>query len=267
MNTKIKLVATDMDGTFLRNDNTYDIKRFKKIFARMKELDCKFVVASGNQYYQLRDFFPDCHEEISFVAENGAFVKDSTEVIFHADIAQDAVDLVIEVCAQYPEVQYIFCGLESAYGQRGSLNQKYFDFMAIYYHKLKWVDDLKSVDDKCLKFAVSVPDEKTQFFYELFNEKLQGKIIPTTSGHGAIDLILPGCHKAAGLNRLLERWKILPEECVAFGDGGNDIEMLKFCGKSFAVDNAPQNVKNAAKFVCPSNESDGVLVTLEKLFH
>lgn len=42
--------------------------------------------------------------------------------------------------------------------------------------------------------------------------------------------------------------------------------MLRFCGHSCAMDNAPENVKSAAKYVCPSNEEDGVLVTLEKIF-
>ncbi len=75
-----------------------------------------------------------------------------------------------------------------------------------------------------------------------------------------------GCHKASGLKRLAERWGISPEQCAAFGDGGNDIEMLRYCGHSYAMENAPQEVKSAAKDVCPSNEEDGVLVTLEKIF-
>ena len=42
--------------------------------------------------------------------------------------------------------------------------------------------------------------------------------------------------------------------------------MLKYCGQSYAMGNAPQNVKDAAKHVCPSNEEDGVLVTLDQIF-
>ena len=53
---------------------------------------------------------------------------------------------------------------------------------------------------------------------------------------------------------------------MAFGDGGNDIEMLQYCGRSYAVDNAPQNVKDAAKYTCLSNNNDGVLTVLEELF-
>ena len=46
----IKLVAFDMDGTFLRSDNTYDVERFKKIYRALQEKDIKVVVISGNQY-------------------------------------------------------------------------------------------------------------------------------------------------------------------------------------------------------------------------
>ena len=72
----LKLVAVDIDGTFARTDYTYDIPRFKAVLSRMKAVDCQFVVASGNQYYQLRSLFPNYYDELSFVAENGAFVKD-----------------------------------------------------------------------------------------------------------------------------------------------------------------------------------------------
>ena len=99
----------------------------------------------------------------------------------------------------------------------------------------------------------------------MFGQRLDGKLEATTSGHGSIDLIVPGCHKASGLKRLVKRWGISPEQCKAFGDGGNDIEMLKYCGHSYAMANAPENVKQAAKQVCPSNEEDGVLVALERL--
>ena len=76
MSQDIKMVAVDIDGTFVHADYTYDKPRFRRILSRMIEAGCRFVVASGNQYYQLRDLFPGYDEELSFVAENGAFVKD-----------------------------------------------------------------------------------------------------------------------------------------------------------------------------------------------
>lgn len=232
----------------------------------MKEAGCHFVVASGNQYYQLRDLFPGYDEELSFVAENGAFVKDQKELVFTADIPKETVDEVIDVCREYPEIQNVVCGLNSAYCERGSVDQAFFDLTKIYYHRLEWVDDFKDIQDQILKFAPTVPEEQTYDYYDMFREKLSGKIEPTTSGHGSVDLILPGCHKASGLKRLVKRWNISPDQCAAFGDGGNDIEMLQYCEYSFAMDNASQDVKAAAKHVCPSNNDDGVLVTLDRLF-
>ena len=197
---------------------------------------------------------------------DGAFVKDQKELVFTANMPKETVDFVIDICREYPEILNVLCGVESAYCQRGTVSQEFYDLTSIYYHRLKWVDDFKGVKDQILKFAPTVPEEKTYFYYDIFCERLEGKLEPTTSGHGSIDLIMPGCHKASGLKRLVERWGISPEQCVAFGDGGNDIEMLQYCGHSYAMANASDNVKAAAKEVCPSNEEDGVLVTLEKLF-
>lgn len=266
MNTDTKIAAVDIDGTFVRSDYTYDVPRFMKILARMKEAGCSFVVASGNQYYQLRDLFPGYDDELSFVAENGAFVKDRTEIVFAADIPKETVRFVADLCEEYPEIQNVMCGLQSAYCQRGTVSRDFFELTKIYCHRLEWADDFREVDDRILKFAATVPDEKTYYYYDMFRERLEGRLEPTTSGHGAIDLILPGCHKASGLKRLAKRRGISLEQCAAFGDGGNDIEMLKYCGYSYAMANAPEEVKRAAKCVCPSNEEDGVLVTLEELF-
>lgn len=266
MENNIKMVAVDIDGTFVRSDYSYDIPRFKRILARMKAAGCRFVAASGNQYYQLRDIFPEDHEELAFVAQNGAFVKDRKEIVFAAKVSRDTVEFVIDVCREYPEILNVMCGVNSAYCERGKVSQEFFDLTKIYCHRLEWVEDFKKVEDQILIFAPSVPEEKTYYYYDLLREKLEGRMVPTTSGHGSIDLILPGCHKAFGLQRLTERWGLTPDQCASFGDGGNDIEMLKYCGLSFAMGNAPENVKEAARYVCPTNEEDGVLVTLDRLF-
>lgn len=265
MKNDIKLVAVDIDGTFVRSDYTYDTVRFQNIFMRMKNAGCNFVVASGNQYYQLRDLFPAHHDELSFVAENGAFVKDRKE-LFTADMPKETIDFVIDLFREYPEISNVLCGVDSAYCQRGTVSQEFFELTKIYYHRLEWTDDLKKVKDQILKFAPTVPEEKTYFYYDMFCRRLKGKVEAVTSGHGSIDLIMPGCHKASGLKRLTKRWGILTEQCAAFGDGDNDIEMLEYCGYSYAMENASTNVKRVAKYRCPSNEKNGVLDALEKLF-
>ncbi|STD18702.1 HAD-superfamily hydrolase, subfamily IIB [Enterobacter asburiae] len=72
----VKVIVTDMDGTFLDDAKQYDRDRFQAQFDQLKARDVEFVVASGNQYYQLISFFPELKDRISFVAENGALVFD-----------------------------------------------------------------------------------------------------------------------------------------------------------------------------------------------
>ena len=55
---RIKLIAVDMDGIFLSDQKTYNRERFMAQYRQMKEQGIRFVVASGNQYYQLISFFP-----------------------------------------------------------------------------------------------------------------------------------------------------------------------------------------------------------------
>ena len=261
----VKLVATDIDGTFLRSDDTFDAERFKKILSRMKELDCNFVVASGNYYYKLRKMFADYGDEISFVSDNGAYVELRGELIFTADIPKATVAYVAEVCKNFPDISVFLCGVKSAYTQRGLVKQKDFDFITAHMPGLHLVENFKDVDDQFLKMCVMVENEKIDDCYKFLRANLQDKLSVITSGFCTIDLILPGCHKASGIKKIAERLKISPAECVAFGDSENDIEMLKYCGQSYAMKNAADIVKAAAKNICPPNDEDGVFVTLEKI--
>ncbi|WP_318765356.1 HAD hydrolase family protein [Lactiplantibacillus carotarum] len=52
----IKLIATDMDGTFLDNHGEYDHPRFAKIYQELQRRDIQFVIASGHQAVELADF-------------------------------------------------------------------------------------------------------------------------------------------------------------------------------------------------------------------
>jgi len=110
----IKLVATDMDGTFLTDDKHFDVERFKPIYDFMIKNQIQFVSASGNQYYQLKSFFKDFPETL-FVAENGALIGSHKEIIKVDNFSENIIQKVISVLNQIPEIQSIICGKESAY--------------------------------------------------------------------------------------------------------------------------------------------------------
>lgn len=79
----------------------------------------------------------------------------------------------------------------------------------------------------------------------------------------AVDIIPRDGGKAAGIRGLLEDLNILPQEVMAFGDGENDIEMLRFAGTGVAMGNAGEAVKACADYVTDSVDQNGVYRALE----
>lgn len=64
---------------------------------------------------------------------------------------------------------------------------------------------------------------------------------------------------------MLEYFKIPLKECMAFGDGGNDIAMLQHAGIGVAMGNADDDVKQYADYVTDSVDEDGIFKALK--FH
>ena len=265
----IKMIAVDMDGTFLDDQKEYNRKRFDRIFQQMKEKEIKFVVASGNQYDQLKSFFPEKHTEMSFVSENGANIIVEGTHYYNAQVAMDKVlETLKEINALQPIV-LVVCGKKSAYVSK-DIPEDVFNSVSFYYPSIKKLENLEDVadqGDEIFKFALTFPaigiDEKLAALEEV----LAGEMIPVSSGHGDIDLIIPGVHKANGLAKLSEEWGIAPAEIAAFGDSGNDIEMLEYAGASFAMANAQEKVKQASKEIIASNNQEGVMEVIEQLLN
>lgn len=80
----------------------------------------------------------------------------------------------------------------------------------------------------------------------------------------AIDIITRGDGKADGVRATLTRYGLSPEEVIAFGDGENDISMLKLAGIGVAMGNAEENVRAAADYVTAPVGEDGVSAALRR---
>lgn len=259
------MIAVDMDGTFLNSQKEYDRERFDYLYNKMKQQNVRFVVASGNQYYQLKSFFPTIADELSFVSENGAYVISEGNEIFCGELHPESVKDVLTILSEVEGAHTILCGKNSAYVSEQEPDE-FVAYGSNYYHRLKRVPNLFDVtDDTLFKFALSFPSEKVKGVLAQLNTVLGDKVTPVSSGHEDVDLIIPGIHKAYGLMQLQELWGIKNHEIAAFGDSGNDLEMLKHVGHSFAMSNAQPEVKVAASEIILSNDEDGVLVKIEEL--
>ncbi len=99
-------------------------------------------------------------------------------------------------------------------------------------------------------------------------EELQGivgkKMDVFRSAPFFIELVPKGIDKAQSLMRLLDKMGLTPNDLIAFGDGYNDLSMLKLASIGVAMENAMPEVKAEADYVTLSNEEDGVAAAIEK---
>ena len=80
-----------------------------------------------------------------------------------------------------------------------------------------------------------------------------------------MDCVPPDAGKGSAVAFMQKRFHIQPEETIAFGDNQNDMEMFALAGKSYAVENAREEVKECADAICGSYEKDGVLRVLREI--
>ncbi|MGM0169223.1 hypothetical protein IGI39_003539 [Enterococcus sp. AZ135] len=261
----IKAVAVDMDGTFLNSQNDYDRPRFEQLFLQMQEKGIRFIVASGNQYYQLRSFFEaDC--EITYVSENGALIFNDQglqrERHFSKEITEKIMTYLVEGAH---DLEFVACGIASSYVLK-SASEEFKKFAGIYSYRLEELVDFANLpEDPIVKFALDVEVEKTNEIAAQLNELFADEITAVTSGHGSIDIIVPGVTKGRAISYLLDQWGIEPNELAAFGDANNDLEMLALTEHSYAMKECSPDVLTTAKNQAPSNNESGVLQVLEEL--
>ena len=78
------------------------------------------------------------------------------------------------------------------------------------------------------------------------------------------DVVTDGISKVTGIQAIEKCLNITPEEIAVFGDGGNDIDMLRYAGMSIAMGNATEEVRAAAKYTTTDVDHDGILLGVKK---
>ena len=268
----IKLIASDMDGTFLNPQGDYDKVRFQQLLDQLTEKNITFVVASGNRLERLTTMFSGISGTIDYVAENGALVIDKGEVLERKALPEHLVDEVVEFFADKLQTYRVtLSGIKASYVLKGTifeLNSHLISQAELHqiFSTLVFLEDLtERPKDQIVKITMMINSDEVDEVTRRFNQQFQGSLRAVASGFGAVDIIQTGIHKAWGLQALMTKYGISSEEIAVFGDGGNDIEMLKLAKHSFAVANAPQEIKDVARYTIPSNAENSVLTIIEKI--
>ncbi len=261
----IKLIAADLDGTLLDSQKRFSPGLFTVIRA-LRERGVIFAPASGRQYYNLREMFAPIADELSYISENGAMVCNGTEIVTFEEMPVAEVQRVLQKARTINGVSVILSCRDKCYFENDQ-DEVFLKNMALYYARRVHVPDLLTV----IEYE---PVCKIAFYGENLAEDImfpilrvfEGSSHVTLSGADWVDVMRPGMNKGRAVTALRKKLGITVEECMAFGDYLNDLELLESVGESYAMDNAHPTLKAVAKHICPSNDEDGVCKTLREVF-
>ncbi|BDZ30176.1 Cof-type HAD-IIB family hydrolase [Lactiplantibacillus sp. WILCCON 0030] len=265
----IKLIATDLNGTLLHGDQTYNQAWLQQTLTALKARGIRLVLSSGNQYAHLKQLFAGITaDNLVMVAENGASIYVNDEQLYDGSLSATELEQFVTVDRQQAP-------LKSAYlimvGEHGSYTEAGAPAALIaaaekFYDNLQQVADFCVVKDKIKKISVATnPDHAAQKVAAL-NAHFAGRLLAHDSGYGVIDLVTAGVGKLPAVQWLMARWHLSADQLLAFGDGDNDKPLLQFAGQGVAMKNAAASVRQVATSVTElDNEHDGVLATIEKL--
>ncbi|WP_411678922.1 HAD family hydrolase [Clostridium thailandense] len=252
----IKLIATDLDGTLI---NDYG-KINEKIFSLIELLNKKniiFAAASGRFYSQLSKNFQKANSNMLFIAHNGALIKynKSDKVLYSNCIRQEDIKKIASLKRDLGEELFL-AGDDTAYIVNPSqIILDEFKNCEVIAEKVKSFDELKSPIYKMTYYVKDgVKPEMIEYLKSNINDNLEFVL----SGDKWIDIANKGVSKGNAIRILQEKFNIDEKDTMVFGDYYNDLTMFKRAYYSYAMKNAPEDVKEYANFIAESNNDNGV---------
>lgn len=251
----IKAIFFDIDGTLVSFKTHRVPESTKQALKELREKGIKVFIATGRPKLLINNL-----EDLEFdgyITLNGAhcFTADH-EDIYKGIIPSEDIERVVEYTKSH-------------------------DYPFVFVHDNQWfitkVD--KAVEDIAKLVEISIPSVKPGeealgkdilqimgYFPTEADEEIFGKILThceTMRWHPLFaDIINKGTSKSRGIDEVIKHYGIKLEETMAFGDGGNDINMLEHAGIGVAMDNASDKVKASADYITSSVDDNGIINAL-----
>ena len=270
----IKLAAIDLDGTLLGADHETITPRTADALRVAQDAGIRVVISTGRMYRNIPEAVREACQADYVISSNGAALWDtrSNTIVYGKPIRYAKAGQIIGLLNR-EHVYYEMYYQGSSYADRSCYDAIDRDLLPDWYEKRIRVHS-KPVDN-ALNFVVvekrdvekfNIPFLKEDTYKRLWNEiaALGGVEVVSSLGNN-IEVNAAGADKGDALMHLCNHLGIDRTEVMAFGDSGNDVQMLGYAGVSIAMANAAPYVKTLASYVCPSNEEDGVAVVLEDL--
>lgn len=264
--TELKIVVCDLDGTLLNSKREVSIAT-KKAIEECKDRGIKFLIASGRPLHGIKIKVKEWQIEVDgIIASNGAEVYDSAtdETKRNYELQPETLQMIYKRFAPlqmnacvYSETK-IHCERSDSSTQRIAKNSSV-------------LEDVGSIQ-QCLnypqaKLLYTVDVNKMNEVEQFYNENRSDDYIAFKSQADLFEFIHPHCGKSVGIEEYAKHYDLTLDQCIAFGDTTNDLDMLEHCGLGVCMANGTDDAKNIADDICLSNDEDGIAGYLTSLWY
>lgn len=254
----IKAIFFDIDGTLLSHQTRSVPDSTKYALHQLKQQGIYTFIATGRHISEMKDLPIHDLEFEGYITLNGQYCYNQKGLIYDLPIDQQDIHNIIAYIDANP-FPCIFVEKELMY---------------INYHNKA----VQIVQDAISTPLPDINDLHRGYDHPIYqvipydiNEQQEERILQLmphckqTRWHSlAIDVIPMQGGKQNGILKVLDYYHIKPEECMAFGDGLNDVDMFQVVGLSIAMGNASDEVKGYADDVTDSIDDDGIYHSLVK---
>lgn len=250
----IKAIFFDIDGTLVSFKTHRVSDATSEALAVLRQKGIKIFIATGRHLLAINNL-GDLKFD-GYVTLNGSLCyAENNKIIYTNPIPKEDIQGVLEYMDKKP--------MPCVFVREKDMYINYIDETVVEVFKLlDFIDvprtDLHTLTDKDVIQLIA--------FFNQGEEPEVMKHMPhcrTTRWFHSFSDVIPqnGC-KTRGIRKISEHFGIAPEEIMAFGDGGNDIEMLRDAAIGVAMGNAEDEVKAVADYVTTSVDEDGIVQAL-----
>lgn len=272
----IKLVATDLDGTFLRNDRTISEANIEALH-KLGEKQIVRVAATGRNLNKVKAVLQSDlpFDYVVFSSGAGVYNWQKKELIASQNVKTSSAKKLLNhfiKCDVNFHAFYPVPENHKHYYYRGKEDceefERYFKFNVAHAEPL---NTGSLPDGELCQFLIIIKQDEERFQHlktEIEALCPEIRVIrassPITPGFIWIEVFHHSVSKGNGVNEICRRLGISKEETMGLGNDYNDFDLLEFTMHSFLTDNSPHEIKHKYPVV-PSNEDDAFAFSVQSL--
>ena len=269
MQMQYQLAVLDLDGTMLSTDGELPVT-VRRSIAAVKARGIKVTLATGRRICRTLPWARTLEIDIPVVAHNGAVVvnPESGAVVSKQGISLSAANQVIDELLHLNIPFLVYRGEDQ--GEMGLLLEQFSQHRTEF---LTFIDDQVELVSKLdlksnpIKIAVLGQDYQLNPLLDDWQERYGSAanlIVYRSDNYIGVDFICRDCSKKSGVEYILKQLDLDFSRVLAIGDDYNDLALIEAAGLGAAMGNAPVPVKQAADYIAPTNDEDGVAHVLQQ---